>query len=170
MLGGVFYLFYKNKKKQMSPHHNPSTSSHNITNLFRCSIEFQNMTAENVSEKRVRMINERRGVARVAASILTTIGAVEAVNNDSTVSGLLTVAIGLTMDRQQKDPSSLVSWFAFVAAVTPMAKIWFSRNFDKNMSAAQGFQTALKTSCALMVLHLLMLGRRIRQLGDLEKR
>ena len=136
----------------------------------RRALSHHTMEGESISDKRVRMINERQGEARLVASILTTVGAVEAVQTESVVSGLISVAVGLALEKQQRNPSTLLSWLAFAVAITPVAKLWSGRGYSTmTVTATQGFQLALKTSCALMALHLLFIGRRLRQLGEVQK-
>jgi hypothetical protein len=123
---------------------------------------------ESISQRRVRLYQKRQGAAGVISSILTTIGAVEAISEGTRIFGILTVIFGLVLEKERKDPSRLTSLVSLAIVSPPVFSTIFNGSYYKKTST-EAFLLALKCCCILMLLRLLFMGRRLRQLGEVQK-
>jgi len=124
--------------------------------------------SESVSQRRVKLYRMRQGATRVISSILTTVGAMEAISEGTMVNGLFTVVAGLALEREVKDPGRTTSLFALSLLLPTLVSVFTNR--EKTIrSTMDAFVITMKAACSLMLLRLLFMGRRLRQLRDLQK-
>ena len=124
---------------------------------------------ETISERRVRLFQHRHGAAKVISSILTTIGAVEAVSEGTAILGLSTVVVGLAIEKEQKDPTRFSSLMGLALICPSVISAFINRKNIVARTATEAFLLSLKVSCVFMLLRLLFMGRRLRQLGELKQ-
>lgn len=123
---------------------------------------------ETISERRVRLYQQRQAATKIASSILTTIGAVEAISQGTAVRGMLTVITGLALEREEKDPSR-TTCLAGLILFGPAVFRAFVYEREASKTALEGFLLAIKASCIIMLLRVLFMSRRLRQLHKLQQ-
>jgi len=125
-------------------------------------------TVDTVSERRVRLYQQRQGAAKVISSILTTVGAVEAISQGTAVRGMLTIIAGMSLEKEENDPGR-TTCLAGLAVLVPAVFKAFYYERDVARTSTEAFILALKAACVFMLLRLLFMGRRLRQLNKLQQ-
>ena len=122
---------------------------------------------ETISERRVQLFKNREAAAKTLSSLLTTIGTVEAFSQGTSINGILLIVVGVALGKEKKDVSRLTSILA-LCLTGPAVFTFFSQKSSSN-SGVYAFIISLKSFSVFLLLRLLFMGRRLRQLGELSK-
>jgi hypothetical protein len=125
---------------------------------------------EDISTERMQMLDNRYRATGLICRILTSVGAVELVSESRAVGGLLSIIIGLILEKQRIHPQLSTCLAAcVVGGIFPVLRAWRSFKLDKIIiSSAEGFQLALQAASGILALYVIFIGRRLKQLDELR--